>query len=59
MGIGLKLLVDFSDLLAGDLYLVSGDALLIRKTVAGQRANVIKPIAPWQGAWICLDAPLP
>jgi hypothetical protein len=59
MGIGMKLLVDFSDLLAGDLYIASGSAMLQRKTTVGQRVNTIRAIPPWQGTWICLDAPLP
>lgn len=58
MGIGLKTLTDFSDLLGGDLWLASGSAMLQRKTTAGQRTNVIRSIPPWQGTWICLDAPV-
>ena len=59
MGIGLKVLVDFSDSLDGDLYIASGSAMLVRKTVAGERATTVRSIPPWQGVWICLDAPLP
>jgi hypothetical protein len=58
MGVGLKLLVDFSDLMGGDLWLASGSAMLQRKSTAGQRTNLIRTIAPWRGSWICLDAPL-
>jgi hypothetical protein len=58
MGIGLKLLTDFSDLLGGDLWIASGSAMLHRRTNAGQRTNVIRPIPPWQGSWICLEAPV-
>jgi hypothetical protein len=59
MGIGLKLLVDFSDLLSGELWIASGSAMLHRTRTAGQRVNTVRSIPPWQGAWICLDAPLP
>lgn len=58
MGIGLKLLTDFSDLLGGDLWIASGSAMLQRKTTAGQRTNVIRSIPTWRGTWICLDAPI-
>ena len=56
MGIGLKTLTDFSDLLGGDLWIASGAALLQRKTTAGQRTNAISSIAPWRGTWISLEA---
>jgi hypothetical protein len=58
MGIGLKTLTDFSDLLGGELWIASGSALLQRRTTAGQRTNVVRSIAPWPGTWISLDAPL-
>jgi hypothetical protein len=58
MGIGLKTLTDFSDLLGGELWLASGSALLHRRTTAGQRTNVISSIPPWHGSWICLQAPV-
>ncbi len=58
MGIGLKLLADFSDVLGGDLWIASGSAMLHRKTTAGQRTNVIRSILPWRGTWISLDAPV-
>jgi hypothetical protein len=59
MGIGLKILLDFADLLGGDVWLASGAALLHRRTVAGgQRANVLRAVVPWPGSWVCLDAPL-
>jgi hypothetical protein len=56
LGIGLKALTDFSDLLGGDMWLASGAALLHRKTTAGQRTNTVSSIPPWQGSWICLEA---
>lgn len=56
MGIGLKALTDFSDLLAGELCIASGSAMLRRSTVAGQRTNVIASIPSWQGSWISLQA---
>jgi hypothetical protein len=58
MGIGLKTLTDFSDLLGGELLIASGAALLQRKTTAGQRTNVLTTIPPWQGSWISLQAPV-
>lgn len=58
MGWGLKALIDFSDLLGGDLFLASGSAMLVRKTLVGQRTNRLRSIPHWQGSWICLDAPL-
>jgi hypothetical protein len=57
-GFGLEMLRHLSDLLDADLRLISGGALLHRRTVAGQRANVVRPAGPWRGAWIVLDAPL-
>lgn len=59
MGLGLKELTRFADALHGDMYIASGSSMLIRKTVGGDRVNACIAIAPWQGAWICLDAPLP
>jgi len=56
MGVGLKALVDFSDLLSGDLWIVSGSAMIRRVTLAGQRTSVISAIPPWEGSWIVLDA---
>ncbi|MBI3846093.1 MAG: hypothetical protein HY292_15780 [Planctomycetes bacterium] len=59
MGIGLSLLRTFADQLGGDLWIASGGALLHRRTVSGtQRASTISSITPWQGAWVCLDAPV-
>jgi hypothetical protein len=58
MGIGLKALTDFSDLTGGDLWIVSGSALLHRHTTAGQRTNVLRAVPPWQGSWICVTAPV-
>jgi hypothetical protein len=58
MGWGLKALVDFSDLLDGDLYVASGAAMLVRRTIGGQRANTLRAIPTWRGTWICLDAAL-
>ena len=58
MGWGLKQLIDFSDLLGGDLWIATGEALFHRKTAAGQRVNTIRAMPPWRGTWICLDAPV-
>jgi len=59
LGIGLGFLRSFADLLGGDLWIASGGALLHRRTISGQRATTVRPISPWHGAWVCLDAPLP
>ncbi len=56
MGIGLKLLTEFSDLLGGELWLASGSAMLHRRTAAGQRINSMRSIPPWQGSCVCLEA---
>jgi hypothetical protein len=58
MGWGLKQLLEFSDLLGGDLWIASGSAMLVRRTTAGQRANLIRSIPPWQGSWIALTGPV-
>jgi hypothetical protein len=58
MGFGLKALTDFSDLLGGDLGLASGSAMLVRRSTAGQRTNVLRSVPPWQGSWIALQAPV-
>jgi len=60
IGSGLSLLRDFTDRLEGDLLIASGEALLHRRTIgSGARANSVSRIAPWKGAWLCVDAPLP
>lgn len=60
LGLGLDLLVTFSDLLGGDLRVASGDALLHRRTVAGrERVNSVRRTAGWRGSWVCLEAELP
>jgi hypothetical protein len=60
MGIGLHMLVNFSDAVQGDLKAASGDALLHRRTVVGsERTNTVRPTAGWRGSWICLLASLP
>lgn len=59
MGWGLGLLRSFSDQLSADLWVASGDALLHRRTVAGQRVSAIRATSGWKGAWVCIDAPLP
>lgn len=59
MGMGLEILRTFSDRLDGDLWIASGEALLHRRTAAGnERVNVISSIRPLRGCWICLDAPV-
>lgn len=58
MGFGLHYCAMTSDELGGDLWIASGSALLQRRTIDGLRTNTIRRIPPWQGAWICLDAPI-
>jgi hypothetical protein len=60
IGLGLSLLVQLSDQLAGDLRIASGTALLQRRTTAGvERVNIVKHSAGWDGAWISLEASFP
>lgn len=60
IGMGLSLLKELTDRLGGELFLASGEALLHRRTIAtGARASSVSKIAPWQGAWICVEATLP
>jgi hypothetical protein len=58
MGIGLKMLTEFSDMLGGELWIASGSAMLHRRTAGGQRIHSIRAISPWRGSWICLEAPV-
>ncbi len=60
MGSGLKLLSNFSDHLGADLWIASGDSVLLRRnSVGGQRVTTVRAAPRWQGTWICLDAPIP
>lgn len=60
IGIGLSLLRDLADRLGGNLFAASGEALLHRRTIgAGARGNSVSKIAPWKGAWLCVEATLP
>ena len=56
---GLFLLSSMADRLHGDLWIASGDALLVRRTEGERRVEEIVPTAGWGGAWLCLDAPVP
>ena len=57
MGMGLKLLSSFADHLGGELWLGSGDAVLVRRsTASGQRVTTVRATPRWQGAWVCLAA---
>lgn len=58
MGMGIPLLCDISDRLGSDLWILSGSALLYRRTLAGKRVATVSPCPNWQGAWICLDTPV-
>jgi anti-sigma regulatory factor (Ser/Thr protein kinase) len=57
-GFGLEMLRNLADVLGADLLIASGEAMLVRRTIAGQRTTVIRRVGPWRGAWISLDAPL-
>jgi hypothetical protein len=57
-GFGLGMLRFLADQLGAELWIASGQALLHRRTVAGQRATSVRSIPAWRGSWICLDAPL-
>jgi hypothetical protein len=57
LGIGLSFLTDLSDRLGGDLWIASGTALMHRHGPHEARRSEFRAIAPWQGVWICLDAP--
>lgn len=59
MGVGLGFLRSFSDQLNAELWIASGDSLLHRQTVNGQRLTRVRITPPWSGAWVCLEAPLP
>ena len=56
-GVGLYFLTDLSDRLGGDLWIASGAAMLHRSGPTEARRSEFRAIAPWQGVWICLDAP--
>lgn len=58
-GFGLEMLRSLADVLGAELRIASGSALLIRRSIAGQRTTVIRSVGPWRGSWISLDAPLP
>lgn len=60
LGMGLFLLASLADRLHGDLWIATGDALLVRRTDGeSRRIEEIAPTAGWNGAWLCLDAPVP
>ena len=59
LGMGLFLLSTLADRLHGNLWIASGDALLVRRTEGERRVEEIVPTAGWGGAWLCLDALVP
>lgn len=59
MGWGLGLVRTFADQLDATLWIASGEALLLRRRVAGQRVSTLHGTSGWRGAWVCIDAPLP
>jgi hypothetical protein len=57
---GLFLLSTFADRVQGDLWIATGDALLVRRAgEGGQRIETSEHTAGWRGAFLCLDAPVP
>jgi anti-sigma regulatory factor (Ser/Thr protein kinase) len=58
-GVGLRVLRTFSDQLEADLWIASGQSLLHRTSVAGQRVSSVSAIPEWRGAWIGVDLRLP
>lgn len=60
IGMGLFLLSDLADRLNGELSIATGDTLFVRRADGqGRRVEEILPTAGWNGAWLCLDAPVP
>ena len=59
IGMGLFLLAAFAERVKGDLWIATGDALLIRRSSDGSYAETMASTAGWQGAFLCLDAPVP
>ena len=60
IGMGLFLLSTFADRLQGDLWIATGDALLVRRAGEGdRRIETFEKTAGWRGAFLCLDAPVP
>lgn len=58
MGMGLGLMLDLSDRLGADLWIVSGSAMWQRKSAArGHRVSSVRTVPAYQGAWICFDGP--
>jgi hypothetical protein len=58
MGLGLKALLDLSDLLGAELRIASGSARLIRRSDSGRRVNEFTVIPAWRGMSIELEAVL-
>jgi hypothetical protein len=56
-GRGLPMLVDLSDRLRADLWILTGEALWHRFTSGRERRTTVAIVPPYAGAWICLDAP--
>jgi anti-sigma regulatory factor (Ser/Thr protein kinase) len=59
IGMGLFLLSTLADRLQGNLSIATGDALLVRRAEGEARTEEIVRTAGWNGAWLCLDAPVP
>jgi hypothetical protein len=58
MGMGLGLLMDLSDRLGADLWIVSGTAMWQRRSAAREhRVSIVRAVPCYRGAWICFDAP--
>lgn len=60
IGMGLFLLSTFADRVQGDLWIATGNAMLVRKSgEGGRRTETYERTAGWRGAFLCLDAPVP
>jgi len=59
LGMGLFLLASLAERVEGDLWIATGDALLARRAARGTPSEEMSPTAGWNGAFLCLDAPVP
>lgn len=60
IGMGLFLLSTFADRVQGDLWIATGNAMLVRRSgEGGRRDATYERTAGWRGAFLCLDAPVP
>ena len=60
IGMGLFLLASLAERVRGNLWIATGDALLARRGDSpAADGDEMQRTAGWQGAWLCLDAPVP